>query len=117
MRFNITALLCILILSIVAEAKYKQKLLALYKEATKGLTKEEKKMFFKKLFGGISRGISKVAGGISKFAKGAVKVVKKGAAIAGQLAPLISKFHPGAGMIAEKVGMLAGGDTMAAAAA
>eukprot|EP00826_Nyctotherus_ovalis_P023176 TRINITY_DN1782_c0_g3_i12.p1 TRINITY_DN1782_c0_g3~~TRINITY_DN1782_c0_g3_i12.p1 ORF type:complete len:106 (+),score=4.70 TRINITY_DN1782_c0_g3_i12:220-537(+) len=87
MRIYTIFLLCVVFLSLMVEAKQKEKLLALYKEATKGLTKEEKKLFFRRLW----RGIKRVGRGIIRGARKVISIASN---------PVIAKvagmIHPGA---------------------
>lgn len=75
MRFNILTLLCVFILSLIVEAKYKRKLLTLWKKATKNMTKKEKKLFFKRLFKKVGRGFRKVVRGVRRVGG---KVIRAG---------------------------------------
>eukprot|EP00826_Nyctotherus_ovalis_P054520 TRINITY_DN7148_c0_g1_i15.p3 TRINITY_DN7148_c0_g1~~TRINITY_DN7148_c0_g1_i15.p3 ORF type:complete len:126 (-),score=23.62 TRINITY_DN7148_c0_g1_i15:249-626(-) len=106
MNFNIVTLLCVLILGLVIEAKHKQKLLALYKEATKGLSKEAKRGFFRKLGRRMKRGMRSVGRGIKKGAKTGVRGIgkfgktgfniAKGVAMNEQFGGIIRAVSPGA---------------------
>eukprot|EP00826_Nyctotherus_ovalis_P001794 TRINITY_DN1031_c0_g1_i8.p1 TRINITY_DN1031_c0_g1~~TRINITY_DN1031_c0_g1_i8.p1 ORF type:complete len:120 (+),score=23.53 TRINITY_DN1031_c0_g1_i8:251-610(+) len=111
MRFNIVVLLCVLLFSLIAEAKYKRKLLTVYKEATKGLSKEEKKLIFRK-FGRAMKGFGRK---IARTAKKAGRAIKKGVkaaakvALSPQVAGVVGMFNPAAGALLQTAGALVNG--------
>eukprot|EP00826_Nyctotherus_ovalis_P032025 TRINITY_DN2584_c0_g1_i9.p2 TRINITY_DN2584_c0_g1~~TRINITY_DN2584_c0_g1_i9.p2 ORF type:complete len:193 (-),score=27.86 TRINITY_DN2584_c0_g1_i9:266-844(-) len=101
MRFNVLTLFCVFVLSLIVEAKYKRKLAALWKKATKGMTKKEKKQFFRKLFRKVGRGVRKVARGVRRVGR---RVIRAGRRVVRRVARVGKNIGKRVVRVGKKVG-------------